>query len=200
MRKIFWILLGMVSVAAACAQEPDGKTLTLVNAAAVESGLLEQVRAYTEKELRVPVRAIDRPELAGKESFQTLEKAALTLKSENDVVYIVVAELPGEEHLQLDPETGIAVINAKALYTADAEKFDGRIRRMVMRAAAFAFGLEPTPDPFCVTRDYQSLDDLDRMGNNYSPPWQMRYAGEAEKRGLRTIQPVFVKPPLRPAK
>lgn len=198
MRKIFWILTGMFSVAAACAQDPAGKTLTLVNAAAVDSGLLEQVRAYTEKELRVPVRLIDVPELAGHESFQALEKAALSLKSETDVTYIVVAGLPGTEHLHVSSETGIAVINSKALYTGDTEKFTGRIRRMVMRAAAFAFGLEPTPDPFCVTRDYQSLDDLDRMGNNFSPPWQMRYAKEAEQRGLRPIMPVFEKPPVRP--
>ena len=195
MSKISWILMGLFSVAA-CAQEPPEKTLTLMNAAAVDSGLLEQVRSYTEKELRVPVRMIDVPELAEHESFQALEKAVLALKNEMDVTCIVVAELPAAEHLNVHSETGIAVINAKAPNTGDAEKFAGRIRRMVMRAAAFAFGLEPTPDPFCVTQDYQSLDDLDRMGNNYSPPWQMHYAKEAEKRGLRVIKPAFVKPPL----
>ncbi|MEI7851979.1 MAG: hypothetical protein WCH86_09115, partial [Kiritimatiellales bacterium] len=68
----------------------------------------------------------------------------------------------------------------------DAEKFGRRVERQVMRAAAFSFGLEPTPDPFCVTRDYDSLEDLDTMGRNFSPPWQGRFAEEALKRGLRT--------------
>ncbi|MFA7368455.1 MAG: hypothetical protein WC334_02305, partial [Kiritimatiellales bacterium] len=48
----------------------------------------------------------------------------------------------------------------------------------------FSFGLPPTPDPFCVTRDYNSLEDLDSMGRNFSPPWQGRFAEEAAKRGL----------------
>ena len=170
----------------------------MVNAANVDSGLLEQVRAFAENQLRVPVRLINLPELAGKESFQALGKDAAALKSELDAAYIVIAELPGEEHLKVNPDTGIAIINSKALYTDDVDKFTGRIRRMVMRAAAFSFGLEPTPDPFCVTRDYRSLDDLDRMGNNYSPPWQFRYAQEAEKRGLRKLDPVPIRPPVRP--
>jgi len=56
-----------------------------------------------------------------------------------------------------------------------------------MRAAAFLFEMPPTPDPFCVTRDYRSLEDLDRMGRNYSPPWQGRFAKEAASRGLEPL-------------
>jgi len=210
MRKIFWILIGMSLAVVGCSPEPvektvntadaepSEKTLTLVNVAAVDTEMLEQIRTFAEKELKVPVRMIDRPELAGKSDFQTLEAAALTTKHEQDVAYIVVAELDGEEHLKVNTDSGIAIINAKALYTDDFEKFTGRIQRMVMRAAAFSFGLEPTPDPFCVTRDYRSLEDLDRMGRNYSPPWQGRYAKEAAKRGLRKVTPTFVKPPSTP--
>ena len=197
MRRMFWVCVGVLLAAAGCvAQEPAEKTVTLVNAASVDTNLLEQVRAYAHQELKVPVRIIEVPELADANDFQTLEKAALDLKSQMDVTYIVVAELPGAEHLRVNPDTGIAVINAKALYTDDVEKFTGRIRRMVMRAAAFSFGMEPTPDPYCVTRDYHSLDELDRMGNNYSPPWQQRYADEAKKRGLKVEVPQFAKPPF----
>ncbi|HKL21070.1 MAG TPA: hypothetical protein VJ904_04650 [Tichowtungia sp.] len=199
MNRFFLVCIGIALAAGGCAaSEPEEKTLTLVNAAAVDGKLLEQVRAFAQKELKVPVRLIDVPALAGNESFQALETAAAELKTERDVTCIVVAELPGAEHLRADPDTGIAIINAKALYTDDVEKFTGRIRRMVMRAAAFSFGMEPTPDPYCVTRDYRSLEDLDRMGNNYSPPWQARYTQEAKKRGLRIITPGRAQPPAMP--
>jgi hypothetical protein len=210
MRKIFWILMGIIFTLTGCSPEPVEtvvtpadvepleKILTVVNAAAVDTNLLEQVRAFAEKELRVPVRVIDMPALAEQGDFQTLENSAMATKHENDVAYIIAAELDEEEHLRVNADSGIAMINAKALYTDDAEKFTGRIRRMVMRAAAFSFGLEPTPDPFCVTRDYRSLEDLDRMGNNYSPPWQVRFAEEAAKRGLQNATPTPAKPPFAP--
>ena len=194
MRLIFWVLTGLLL--AGCSQGPQEKTLTVVNAAAMDTALLEQVRAFAERELRVPVRLIENSKLTARKNFQTLESAAVQAKHENDVSYIVVAKLDGEEHLRVNADNGIAIINARALFSDDSTIFTGRIRRMVMRAAAFSFGLEPTPDPFCVTRDYRSLEDLDRMGNNYSPPWQARFAEEAAKRGLQSPKPAA---PPRPA-
>lgn len=208
MRNIFLTLLGTLIVLTGCSQEsekkpvspantaPLEKTLTIVNADAVNSNLLERVRTFAEKELYVPVRVIENPKLAAENDFQALENAAAQAKHENDVSFIVVAKLEGDEHLKVNADSGIDLINAKALYTDNLDLFEGRIRRMVMRAAAFSFGMEPTPDPYCVTRDYQSLEDLDRMGNNYSPPWQVRYAKEAAKRGLRKIVPEPAKPPV----
>ena len=196
MRLIFWILTGLLL--AGCSQEPQEKTLTIVNAAAMDAALLEQVRAFAEKELRVPVRVIENPKLVGKKDFQTLENAAVRVKHENEVAYIVVAELDGDEHLKVNADNGIALINARALSSDDAEIFAKRIRRMVMRAAAFSLGLPPTPDPFCVTRDYRSLEDLDRMGNNYSPPWQARFADEAAERGLLPPKPSSPQLPVAP--
>lgn len=103
---------------------------------------------------------------------------------------IVLAGINDEsQHQMVYPEKGIALVNLQPLYTDDAEKFARRAERMVMRSAAFAFGMEPTPDPYCVTRDYTSLEDLDRMGRNYSPPWQGRFAQEAADRGLKLLDP-----------
>lgn len=196
MRRICMMFIGMVFVLTGCARGPEEKTLTIVNVSGIGAEPLESIRAYAEKELKVPVRTVALPKLAGKGDFQTLEKAALKKKHANDVAYILVAELDGDEHLNVNADRGIAIINAKALYTPDAKLFTGRIRRMVMRAAAFSFGLKPTPDPFCVTREYTSLEELDRMGNNYSPPLQMWYAEEAAKRGLRTVEPAVEVPPF----
>lgn len=188
MRLIILLTMGLFLFTAGCSKAPQEKAITIVNAAAVDAPLLERVRAFAERELHVPVRAVEIYSLAGKKDFQTLEKAAQRVKTEADVTLIVLAGFPRDpQHLTVNSGDGVAVVNALALYTDDAEKFSRRIERQVMRAAAFCFNLPPTPDPFCVTRDYRSLEDLDSMGRNFSPPWQGRFAAEAEKRGLIQI-------------
>ena len=185
MRIVSILTIGLFLVSTGCAKAPQEKALTLVNAAAVDATMLECLRAFAERELHVPVRTLETPGLAGKESFQTLEKSAEKVKTDSDVVLIVLSGINGDgKHLAVYPEKGLALINAQVLYTEDSEKFARRLERQVMRAAAFSFGLTPTPDPFCVTRDYTSLEDLDHMGRNFSPPWQGRFAEEAENRGL----------------
>lgn len=196
MRKILLFLSGMLVLATGCATTQQEKALNVVNTGAVSPELLERVRAFAEKELHVRVRSEEKTALAGLKDFQTLEKAAAKAKGKNDVTYIVLAKLDGDEHLEVYPENGVGLVNARPLHTDDAEKFARRIERMVMRAAAFCFELPPTPDPYCVTRDYRSLADLDRMGLNYSPPWQARYAKEAAARGLVAPQSPVAKPPF----
>ena len=188
MRVITLLTVGLFLLTSGCSKAPQGKAITLVNAAAVDAPLLERVRAFAEKELHVPVRAVENPKLAGKASFQALEKAARRSKTDADVTLIVLSGINGDpRHLVVNSESGIALVNAQPIYTADKEIFARRIERQVMRAAAFSFGMEPTPDPFCVTRDYTTLEDLDTMGRNFSPPWQGRYAEEAAKRGLSPV-------------
>ncbi len=189
MRKIFWILIGLLFVSTSCSKGPTEKTVTIVNAAAVDVETLESFRQFAEKELHVPVRAIEKPKLATKKDLQALQKSAMRMKHENDVSYIVLAGFEGEKTLTVNTNCALAIVNIQPLWIDDSETFRKRIQRMVMRAAAFTFGLPPTPDPFCVTRDYRSLEDLDRMGNNFSPPWQGRFADEAAKRGLQESKP-----------
>ena len=188
MRLITFLTIGLVLATAGCSKPSQKKTITLVNTAAVDAPLLERVRSFAESQLHVPVRAVENPKMAGKRNFQSLEKAARRIKTNSDVSLIVLSGFNDESrHLEAYPETGIALINTQPLYTADAEIFACRIERQVMRAAAFSLGLEPTPDPFCVTRDYNTLEDLDFMGRNFSPPLQLRFAEEAAKRGLATV-------------
>ena len=189
MRQRFFLGAVLMCCSLACSQAQQENTITLVNAAAVDAELLERVRSFAEEQLHVPVRTLEKPKLAGKESFQSLEKAALRVKTDADISFIVIAGFNDDEkHLEVYAEKGMAIINAQPLFTDEAEVFARRIERQVMRAAAFVFEMPPTPDPFCVTRDYRSLEDLDRMGRNYSPPWMGRFADEAKKRGLQPIR------------
>ncbi|NOU36019.1 MAG: hypothetical protein HOO88_04555 [Kiritimatiellaceae bacterium] len=185
MRVVTLLTIGLFLFTAGCSKAPQEKAITLVNAAAIDAPLLERIRTFAEQELHVPVRTLEKPKLAGKKSFQALESKMKRLKTDADVVLIVLTGFNAEpQHLAVYPASGIAVINTQPLYTNDTEKFARRLERQVMRAVAFSFGLTPTPDPFCVTRDYGSLEDLDTMGRNFSPPWQGRFAEEAVERGL----------------
>jgi predicted Zn-dependent protease len=166
-------------------EERAESRLLIVNAASVDAGLLERVRAFAEQELQIRVDAVRNPTLAGKADFEGVVRAAQRTKKPQDEILVILAGVNGEErHLAVYPEKGMAVINAQPLYTGDEERFARRMERQVMRAAAFTLGLPPTPDPFCVTREYRSLEDLDAMGRNFSPPWQGRFADEAARRGL----------------
>ncbi|MCC7299954.1 MAG: hypothetical protein IT583_02615 [Verrucomicrobia bacterium] len=190
MRLAPLLTIGLFLLTVSCLNAPKEKAITIVNAAAVDAPLLESLRAFAERELHVPVRTVENPKLAGGKNFQALEKAVLHVKTDADVTLIILAGFNDEpRHLAVFPEKGFAVVNTLPLYTADSEKFARRLERQIMRAAAFSFSLPPTPDPFCVTRDYRSLDDLDSMGRNFSPPWQVRYAEEALKRGLLPYDP-----------
>ena len=204
MRQRSFLLIGLLLLSLGCSKAPQENAITLVNAAAVDAELLERVRSFAEDQLHVPVRTLEKPSLAGKESFQPLEKAALRIKTDADVSMIVLAGINGEEkHLEVYAADGVALINIQPLTTDDAETFARRIERQVMRAAAFVFEMPPTPDPFCVTRDYRSLEDLDRMGRNFSPPWMGRFADEAAKRGLKPLQAGgsrLLSVPLKPTK
>jgi len=188
MKQLFLLLIGLSGILAGCSPAPQEKAITLVNAAVLDAELLERVRTFAEEQLHVSVRTLEKPRLAGHQRFQMLKKAALRVKTDADISFIVLAGCNEEEqHLEVYAEGGLALINTRPLTTDDAEIFARRIERQVMRAAAFVFEMPPTPDPFCVTRDYRTLEELDQMGRNYSPPWMGRFAEEAGKRGLEPL-------------
>jgi len=88
----------------------------------------------------------------------------------------------------------VAVINIPAVASTNTLIFTHRLQRLSLRSAAFLFGIGPDPDPFCVMHDYRTLEDLDHMGANFSPPWGAKFREAAKARGL-TVRPLF---PPRP--
>lgn len=168
------------------AQDPAGKAITLYNLQAVDPEPVEQIRAFAQQELRVPVRV---KEGSGRDDSVATPDAvaewAQGVREKSDAVVIALVRLDDEaDPLTVDAERWLAIVNVSPLETDDAMRFARRVERMVMRGAAFAIGLPPTPDPFCVTRDFRQIEELDRMGRNYSPPWQARFAEEAARIGL----------------
>jgi len=151
--------------------------------------MLESIRAFAEDELSVPVRAAT----VGSSPAATLPDImawAKTYRSEAVVGVIVMGNPTNQSpaHLFFDTNTLVAAINVPALRHDAPDVFSKRLLRQTMRAAAFMFGLAPCPDPFCVTRPYTGLEDLDRMGLNFSPPWKDEFVERARQHGLEIIR------------
>jgi len=153
--------------------------------------MLESIRAFAEDELSVPVRAATVESTSGA-TLPDIMAWAKTYRSEAVVGVIAMGNPTNQSpaHLFFDTNTLIAAINVPALRHDDPDIFSKRLVRQTMRAAAFILGLAPCPDPFCVTRPYTSLEDLDRMGLNFSPPWKDEFVKRAKEHSLEIIRRV----------
>ena len=190
MRFRFLLLPALAAMFLGCSECTDEKAIIIANSGDVNAETIEAIRAFAERELKVTVHVRTAAKLAGAADIQSAQKTAERLKKCGDAIFIAITSIPeNADHLTVSAENRTAIVNVAPLQTDDAQKFERRVERQVMRAAAFAVGLPPTPDPYCVTRDYSSLEDLDRMGRNYSPPWQGRFADEAAKLGLTAPKP-----------
>ena len=98
------------------------------------------------------------------------------------------------QHYVIMTNEQVAVINVPAVVSTNSAVNTRRLQRLTMRAAASLFGIGSDPDPFCVMRDYRTLDDLDKMGTNFSPPWGDKFRKAAAARGL-DVRPLFTPRP-----
>ena len=110
MRVITLLTIGLLLFTVGCSKKaPQEKVITIVNAAAVDATLLERVRAFAERELHVPVRTVQNLKLAGKKNFQSLEKSARRVKTDSDVILIVLAGINDDpRHLAVFSNSGVA--------------------------------------------------------------------------------------------
>lgn len=161
--------------------------VSILNAAAVKPGILEEIRVHAEKELCVPVSATDIPAI--KESYlKSMGKIAAKNKLAQDACLVVLVLSESSLHSCILTNEQVAVINVSALRSDDETKFVRRLQRWAIRGPAFLFGVEPDIDPFCVMHDYQTLDQLDQIGMNFSPPWGDKFRQAAKARGLELRQ------------
>lgn len=188
-RAFILALLPLLTACAAPPQPPDStaKTIVIVNAGAVGPALAERVRAFAQAHLRVPVTLRQSPSLTTRDLAEAGKMLAGT-RTETEVCLIAFVSIDTAPAPPVGGAimkgTHVALVNVAAMQNRNAEILARRLERQAMRSAAFLLGLHPSPDPFCVTREFSSLADLDRMGRNLCPPWQKKFKEAADKRGL----------------
>lgn len=93
-----------------------------------------------------------------------------------------------DSHTLFDYEKNLAVIHvAKVTEGAEGEVAYRRLERLAMRGFGFLLDQKPAIDPFSVMAPYQTLEQLDRMGRNFSPPDLVKLQRDAQSMGLSLI-------------
>jgi hypothetical protein len=164
----------------------DEKYIMLANAAGIDTNVFEAIRSNTECELKVNVKALNLTPLKSKDLKETGKKDFFS-KSKNEVCIVVfVTSYPNiSDHAAIMTNEHVAVVNISALKAESFPKFISRMKRWSIRGVAFALGVTPDIDPHGVMCDYSTLNDLDEIGMNFSPPSAEMFKKLALLHGLK---------------
>ncbi len=174
------VLFGMMVMAASGGE----KRVLIVNGAGVDKAVLEAVREHAERELFVPVATETTAEVK-RGDLRSIGHTLAGKQTTNDVCVVALANGTADLHAVILTNEMVAVVNVAALKSEDTERFTRRLKRWVLRGVAILFEIGPDIDPHSVMCDYVTLEDLDMLGLNFSPPWMDLVRGAAEKRGLK---------------
>lgn len=195
MKKIIMLCLGLVAGGGLILNgEVLGSHVLIVNASGVDPLLVESIRDYAQKEIRIPVAMTNVAPFIGREML-ALGAEAARLKTSKDVCIIALATAKNDElmHAKVMTNAQVVVVNVSALKVDDKAQFERRLKRWTLRGVAFLFGIGADPDPHCVMHDYRTLEELDKLGMNFSPPWGEKVRKAAIERGLE-VRPMFIHP------
>lgn len=152
---------------------------------AVAEDKLEAVGDFVRQQLSIEVALIS---IADDEvEFPDLAKG---LSEDNDGAYIILIAFkksPENEHIQIEADKRFSLINPSKLDFDPRDQLERRLERVTMRSIGEILGMPEDPDPFCVMHPYHEVEQLDRMGRNFSPPWQLKFNEAAESVGLRRL-------------
>jgi hypothetical protein len=105
------------------------------------------------------------------------------------MVVLVTAPTSFIAHASFNTNESLSVVNVTAMSLDNTNLYNARLLKQVVRGAVFAFGMNPSRDPLCVSRDYRTLQDLDRMPAVLYPPGQNQFATLAASRGVEVKKP-----------
>jgi len=182
--KLIILLAILITGYSANAKEPE-KTVLLANFEAINSQTLERIQNFVQAELSIRIRAttIKQTSISGNAMKPDKFKS---FKKDNDLIMVALVATTNTMPVTtlLSTNDFLAVINLSDVKSTDNEIFSRRAERLVMRAIAFLSGLPPSPDGYCVTRDFRSLAELDKMGRNLCPPWKSKFNDYARESKL----------------
>jgi len=180
------ILLAILITGYSASAEDSEKTVLLANFEAINGETLARVQKFVQEQLGIRIRATTLKQNSIPE--KTFKPATFTaFKKDKDLMMIALVATTNKMPVTtlLSTNDMLAVVNLSEMKSPDAEIFPRRVERLVMRSIAFLSGLTPSPDPFCVTKEYKSLDELDKMGRNFCPLWKSRFDIYAQEKTLK---------------
>lgn len=183
------IFLAAVITSCTCYGGSGRQRVAILNGADVESTTITAISTFIQKELSIGLRT----GTTKAKSYKDLNSATDSIskmKRKGDACIIAFVQADDQSlHARYDTNRQVAVINTSVLKAENNDIYRKRLERQAMRSIAFLFGIEPAPDPYCVTRHYKDIKDLDQMGRNFTPPSQVEFRKKAEKRGLLINEP-----------
>lgn len=155
---------------AGCFHPAHASDIKVINACGLDEGIAAEAIAFCNDQLPFTLAYLS--DTLPCDDPATCQEAIQALKTDADAALIGLIRIETPDfHQAINTNRMTALINVTPLITDDPRQTTWRIERMIMRSVAFLLGITPAPDPNCVTRNYQSPEDLDTMGRNFTPPY-----------------------------
>lgn len=185
------LVLAQGSVTVRAEEDPGtaARPFALVNQSSLDAAVVARVRdwAQTQLSVKVVIQEADKAQGSLEEQIRSLGEAI----PPGIWGVILFVDSQGEDavHGVVLAKERVAGVNVAALRVddPDAETLARRLERCLVRNLAFMLEVPPAPDPFCATRPYRSLEDLDRMGRNFSPPTLQDFQRRAHAAGAALL-------------
>jgi len=176
--------------AAADGGADGGKNIGLACVGDFDPTLVERIRGFAQRSLMMPVVMIEAKDVK-MDSLDDVGRSA-SAWLDLDHAMVVVLFMPEEDlggHGVVRREEHTAVVNARAMLPepSDPEKYARRLERQVMRSVGLLLGLDFSPNPRSAMWPYKTLEQLDRIGRNFDPPWLLKAQRAARERGIKIL-------------
>lgn len=175
-----------------------GKVIALVSACGLSSEVVTRIEGLAEKSLKVPFEVIMAEPIVSTNLLAVVPDAKKKQWKEDFAAMVILVSAPTSfsMHASFNTNEMASVVNVTAMTAEDPSVFQSRILKQVVRGTVFAFGMKPSRDPLCASRDYRSVEDLDRMPAVLFPPWQSAFTELAGGRGVSVEKPKFPRRPM----
>lgn len=152
----------------------------------IPDALMDRLKAWAEESLVVPVPLGESLNVESDRLEDVVPAAAQMLQAEDVGVVVLSGKATADQPNGIyRPEARVVVINVTDMREgADDEKLAVRLERQVIRGICVLMGMEWSPNPESAMAQYDSLEELDRMGRNLDPPWLLKFQERARELGI----------------
>ncbi len=160
--------------------------VVLTRVGELDAALMDRLKKWAETSLAVPVPLAESLTVTSDKLADVVPAAAAQL-GPDDVGMVVLNTLASADEPNgiFRPDERVVVINVTDMREgADENILAWRLERQVIRGICVLMGLEWSPNPESAMAQYQSLEELDRMGRNLDPPWLLKFQERANALGI----------------